>query len=92
MKATAENVIIETNAKSKGDDIIEGGIIVGRHEHGEIPLYGKVVSVGDGVVGIKEGDKVLIPVGGRMNNVPVDKPQKNQQFAVTHYKNIQVVY
>ncbi|MBF84594.1 MAG: hypothetical protein CL489_08980 [Acidobacteria bacterium] len=102
IKANHEYVVLETNAKRAGEeDVSESGIVLGKRTQGEVPEYATVVAVGEGVENkdIKVGS--LVPVtNGRMSNVPdprvvagehVPKDQL-RQLAVTHWKNITVIY
>lgn len=100
MKALDESVIIEVFARRKGEEVKVGNIIVGREQHGEVPEWGTIVSVGERTQGLVEGDVVLLP-NGRLTHVPdpyvvdgkitKDDP-KARQLITTHWKNVQVKY
>lgn len=100
---TAEQIIMYSDLRMKGQDIIsEGGLLLGVEEHGEVPLTAKVIAVGCDVDQdiIKVGDICLLPKQS-MNNVPdpriidgsldKDSPERLTMFS-THYKNICIVY
>ncbi|CAL9963618.1 head morphogenesis [Vibrio phage D479] len=105
MKAYAqgEQVIIDTNAKSEGEELKSaGGIVLGTLNQGEVPLHGKVISVGGEVDQdiVSVGDIVLLPQG-HIKNVPDPRiiagqmeqtDTKRVKWVHTHYKNIAVVY
>lgn len=101
--ARGEMIIINAKARKKGDEIVVSGIIVGKEEHGEIPLTGVVVSAGSEVNQdhVKVGDTVLLPDSGRCQNVPDPRivtkelaadSKDREIFITTHYKNVAVVY
>ncbi|CAL9972404.1 head morphogenesis [Vibrio phage K567] len=101
--AQGEQVIIDTKAVREGEELFSaGGIALGRATQGEVPLHGRVISVGDEVDTdvIDVGDSVLLPQGN-MKNVPDPriikgeiKPDADDRelWVHTHYKNIAVVY
>lgn len=99
-KAVGDYVIIEAKAESAGKEIkSELGIVIGRREVGEIPLVGKIISVGETVDPELLGKTILLPMG-KMNKVPhpdvLNGLKKEEEidlkWTVTHKANVVVVY
>lgn len=107
VKASFEYVIIETNAKAAGSEIVSpSGIVTGVRQHGEEPIFGTVVSVGPDVPEeykvLLLGKKVPLP-HAQMANVPdpalveqkVSKEEARKhpvKYVSAHYKAIQAIY
>lgn len=102
MKANHDYVILETNAAPAGSEMkTESGIVYGKRDTGEIPEYATVVAVGEGVDNPDIVEGALVPVtNGKMSNVPDPRVVKGEdvpkserrKLAVTHWKNITVIY
>lgn len=99
-KAIGDYVIIEAIAESAGAEVKSAsGIIVEKRQIGEIPLVGKIISVGEGVDATLLGKTVLLP-HGKMNKVPhpdvLNGIKKEEEmlikWTVTHKQNIVVIY
>lgn len=107
VKASFEYVVIETNAKAAGSEIVSpSGIVTGVRQHGEEPIFGIVVSVGPDVPEeyktLLLGKKVPLPQA-QMANVPdpalveqkVSKEEARKhpvKYVSAHYKAIQAIY
>ncbi|QPB12386.1 head assembly chaperone protein [Providencia phage PSTCR6] len=101
IKALGNHVVISVEAKSAGTEIIKNGIYVGVREQGELPQYGKIISIGDTVPeGMFEiGDIVPLP-NGNMRNVPhprvalegIKPKEEDEKFVTAHYSAIAAVY
>lgn len=105
LKANAQGnqIIIDTKVRKVGEEVKSAaGIILGTEREGEVPLFGKVISVGATVDQnvIKLGDIVLLP-NGHMKNVPDPRIIAGEMeqtdsgrvtWMSTHYENISVVY
>lgn len=99
-KAMGDYVIIEAEAESVGAEVkSEFGIIIEKRQTGEIPLVGKIISIGENVDPKLLNKTVLLPLG-KMNKVPhpdvLNKVKKEEEiylkWMVTHKQNIVVCY
>lgn len=107
VKASFEYVLIETNAKAAGTEIVSpSGIVTGVRQHGEEPIYGTVLSCGPDVPEeyktLLMGKRVPLP-HAQMANVPdpkliTGKATKEEarkypvKYVTAHYKAIQAIY
>lgn len=104
MRATAlgEHVILSSTPACAGDEIkSEFGIIVGKHEQGQLPETCTVYDIGPdvpkGIIYI--GDVTSLPTGS-MRNVPhpdvvrgIKTPSDcREKLVAVHYKNLPCVY
>ena len=104
-QAFGEWIIFECQAARKGDEVKSaGGIVTGKRTDGDVPLYGKVVSVGgdcpDDIQTHLMGKNVNLP-NGKINNIPDPRVAfkeiplssvESRIFVATHWKNIQAIY
>ncbi len=102
-QALGEQIIIDTQALKEGQEVTSaGGIVLGRATQGEVPLHGRVISVGADVDKdvIDVDDIVLLPQGA-IKNVPdpliiegtmKQDDDKRVLWVHTHYRNVAAVY
>lgn len=88
-KITLHNrsILLDCNhAVSIGDEVSQGGIVLGVAQTSEVPTYGKVVAVSEDIADkVLVGDIIPLPTTGVLRSFDYPGKDKKQKLAIIRY-------
>lgn len=77
-----------SHVKQAGDELIQGGIVVGKVTQSEIPTYGTVVAVAPSIETVKPGDLIPIAQTGSLRAFEWPGKPKDQKIVAMRYEAV----
>lgn len=85
---TNKTILLDvSHVKSQGDEITQGGIVIGKVLQSEIPTYGVVVAF-DPTVDVKVGDIVPIAQAGLLRSFDWPDKSKDQKILAMRFEYV----
>lgn len=86
---TNKTILLDvSHAKEQGDDLIEGGIVLGKVYQSEVPTYGYVVAFDPAIETLKVGDIVPIAHAGALRVFHWPEKSKAQKIVSLRFDMI----
>lgn len=86
---TNKTVLLDvTHVKAQGDELTQGGIVIGRVQQSEVPTYGYVMAFDPAIETLKVGDIVPIAQAGSLRVFDWPEKSKDQKVVAMRYEFI----
>lgn len=86
---TNKTVLLDvTHVKAQGDELTQGGIVIGRVQQSEVPTYGFVVAFDPTIDTLEVGDCVPIAQAGLLRSFDWPEKSKDQKILAMRYEYV----